>query len=608
MIYVALAALCALLGNVPLLLRKNYVAAMVAMVIEFLVGALILYRYTPSTVWPLFGAYGMVTWFWWTVAAIIDGAIEDNITKSSILPAGFLVVVIGYGVAGSQCARTSEYRDLIGTVEERVWTQDIQPKDPKHMRMVSKENALYQAKKVLGNDGAIGSQFSLSTEYMTLQMVNGELWYVVPLDFDGFSVWWSTEGVPAYVMVHGEDVKRQPILKNLPDGQRMKYMPDAFFGNQLERYIRANGYLSRGLDNYNFEVDESGKPWWVVTVFKPTIVWNGEKTEGVLLVDPVTGSMEYHELGQIPTWVDRAIPHDYVKNYLAMYGEYASGWSNSWWGKLNITMPEEPVLIYGAGDQPEFVTGITSHSNNDDSLVALVYTNSRTGKSVRYKVSGGATDSAVIKAVNSNSNVQFKHLHAAVPQVYNVYGNMTCVVTLLNDVDAFQGVAMVPINNVQAVAVGDDQYSALREYEKVLAGSGSQIALDKERDLKEITGIVDRFNQEIVSSGQTYYLHLADIPHIFTGGAGELSPKLPLTKPGDQVKIGFYASERDVVPMHDFDNRSLPLTQAADQKAVKSEGDARQAKQEVTEDAATALERIKKLSPEKIRELGQGIK
>ena len=231
----------------------------------------------------------------------------------------------------------------------------------------------------------------------------------------------------------GEDTKQQPILKNLPDGQRMRYMPVAYFGDDLERYVRAHGYLGRGLTNFNFEVDENDKPWWVITVFTPTIVWNGEKTDGILLVDPVSGSIDFYALGQIPEWVDRVIPAEYIKSYLAFNGEYASGWWRSWWGTPNITKPEEPVLIYGSEGKSEFVTGMTSHNNNDDSLVALVYTDSRTGKPVRYKVSGGATDTAVIRAVNSNANVQFRHLHATVPQVYNVYGNMTCVVVLLND-------------------------------------------------------------------------------------------------------------------------------------------------------------------------------
>jgi hypothetical protein len=608
MIYVALSALCALLGNLPLFLSKKVTAGLIAGGIEFLFGALVLYSATPSTVWPLFGAYGGLVFVWWIVAAIVDGSIEENVTKTAILPVVFFVLLIGYGVAGSQCVRTDEYKNLIGQVEERTWTQDVQPKDPKHMRMSTEENALYQAAKVLGTDGAIGSQFTLSSQHMTLQMVNGELWFVVPLDFRGFTTWTSSDGVPAYVMIHGEDVKRQPILKNLPEGQRMRYMPGAYFSHELERHLRSSGFMSYGLTDYSFEIDENGKPWWVVTAYKPTIVWNGEKTVGIVLVDPVSGETQFHALGQVPEWVDRAVPDEFIKNYLAMSGEYVNGWLNSWWGKRGITRPEEPVLIYGSDGQPEFVTGITSHSNNDDSLVALVYTNSRTGKSVRYTVTGGATDSAIINAVDKNSHVQYKKLHAVAPQIYNVYGTMTCVVPLLNDVHAFQGVALVPVNNPQIVAVGEDQYSALREYEKILAGSGQQIALDKERDIKNITGIVDRFNQEITASGQTYFLHITDTPHIFTGGAGELSTKLPLTKAGDKVRISFYASGRDVVPMHEFDNLSLTLSSTADQKAVNCEAAARIGKQETVQDAATALERIKKLPPDQLKALGKGLK
>jgi hypothetical protein len=367
--------------------------------------------------------------------------------------------------------------------------------------------------------------------------------------------------------------------------------------------MRNNGYLNKIISDWTFEIDEEGNPWWVVTVSEPTIAWWGERVQGVAIVNPVTGEDTFYPLGKVPDWVDRVVPNHIIKDYLKWQGEFSGGWINSWWGSVGLTKPEDPNLIYGTGDQPEWVTGITSTNGKDDSLVALVYTNSRTGKSIRYVMKGGGTDSAILDAVNKNQKVQFKHLHGVAPQLYNVYGVPTSVVPLLNDSHAYQGVAMVPINDIQTVAVGDTQYEALREYEKFVSEGGQRVAMDKERVLQAVEGVVDRFNSEVTSNnGSVYYVHISQIPCLFTAGAGE-SAKLPVTKEGDKVKIEFYASDRDVVPMHTFDNLSLVLSASKAQQQVRAKVAERRDTQETTEDAQTMLDRIKNLGPKELQKL-----
>lgn len=604
-----IAVLCAVVGSLPLLMKRA-VAGVVQAVISFFIIWFFLYVATPSIAWPLFGLPGFLVLVCWMVAMMVRlGLLGDDPDLISVrFPVVGAVLYFITFVVGSGIFRADDYKNMIGQLQERVWTQDIQPKDPKHMRMATRPNAIYLAKKVLGEAGAIGSQFEISQRHMTLQMINEELWYVTPLDYTTFSSWTSTNGAPGYIMVHGEDPHRQPLIKMLPENGKMIYTPEAFFGNNLERHIRNKGFIGVALADCNFEIDDAGKPFWVVTAYRPTIMWSGEKIEGVIVVDPTNGETIFYAVGNIPSWIDRAVPKSFVERYLDWNGEYAGGWLNSWWGQKGLTEAEDPILVYGSDGQPEWVTGITSKSSSDDSLIGIVYTNSRTGKSVYYRVSGGATDGAVLGAVNKNSQVQFKHLEGADPQIYNVYGTIASVVPLLNQNNAYQGVAIVAINDIQKVAVGNDQYEALREYERMLTKGGQQVAFDKERDLQMIVGIVDRYNQEISGSGTNYYIHIVGMPHIFTGGASELSPKLPITKIGDRVKIEYYASERDVVPMHGFDNLSLVLVESKDQVEIKQRNKARVVEQEDSQDAATVIESIKQMPPEKIKSLGKQLR
>ncbi|MFA5831630.1 MAG: hypothetical protein WC878_07440 [Candidatus Paceibacterota bacterium] len=610
MTFVLLGLLCAFIGAFPLLARKKISAFLWQFAITGILGIWMLWGETPSTVYPLFGFYGILVLFFLVVAAIIDGNTDEygdgvswTIWPPILLFAAFIVILI----SGSGMFRASDYANMLKVEENRVWTKDVQPKDPAHMRMSTKENALYQAQKSLGSAGTIGSQFAIAQENVTLQLINGELWYVAPLDYKGFSVWTSSKGIPAYIKISAEDPTAQPIIVSLKDGKEMVYSPGAYWSSNLERHMRTNGYLNVGLSDWTFEVDESGNPWWVVTVYKPTIAWSGDKVLGVALVNPTNGDIAFVEMGKIPDWVDRAVPSRIVTDYLTWNGEYSGGWWNSFWANLNMTRPESPTLVYGADNQPQFVTGITSASSSDDSLVALVYTNSRTGNAVKYTIKGGATETAVINAVNSNQEVQYKHLHAAAPQLYNVNGVPTSVVPLFNDVNAYQGVAMVDIANIQEIAVGSDQHEALRVYEKILNGDGSRAVAGNETKKQVVEGIVTRTGSEVTpTSGSIYYFQVENIPQLFTAGPGKY-PSLVVTQKGDKVRVEVYKNDRDVVPILTFENLSLKLSKSAKQQQVdKASGSVHKGITAET-DANAIKDRINHLTPEQIQELGKQV-
>ncbi len=612
MYYSLVALVCAAIGIAPLAICRKPIAAIVQGASSFLILWWFLYWGTPSTVWPLFGVMGFYVLILWVIAGILISLLGDEdgeIWRYFVawVPVAFLLVIYaGSMFFGSEFMNTSEYQGMIGPVETRTWTQDIQPKNPDHMRMANEDNALYLAQKAIGQDGTIGSQFEVENGEVTLQLVNGKLWYVAPLEFRGYSTWSANGASPGYVMISAENQDTEPKLVRFSEGQDMRYSPSAYFGYNLERHLRENGYLDKGIGDMNFEVDEQGKAWWIVTIFTPAIWWDAERVEGVAIVDPATGASTFYHLGVVPEWVDRVVPDNYVKNYITWWGEYRNGWLNSWWGKSNIVEPGDTSLIYSDNDQPEWVTDITSANGKDDSLVGVMYTNSRTGKSVYYAVPGGATNSAVLDAVKNNTQISFKKLHGSDPQLYNVDGTMACVVPLFNDSSAFQGVAIVPIDNVQEVAVGATQYDALEQYEKFLSDKGVKTALGKDRNLATIEGTVDRINADVTGTGNLYYIHLVGVPHLFTAGVGD-SPKLPVTERGDKVRITYYDSSRDVVPIHDFDDLSLPLSESSDQSKVRTDVQNARDAQESAEDARTVRSEVEHMSDSDLLKLKKEI-
>jgi len=604
---------CSSIGVTPLFLRKRFVVGGIVGIASLFILWLVFYGSTPSMVWPFFGLPGLAVFFLWLSCFIvelflkIEGTNEKDrqfrgLVITGPLVGAFVVCLAVRGIYGWSAFNATHYSSMLGSVDVRDWNQDVQPKDPRHMRMVSEENAHYIAKKAVANAGTIGSQFALDDTSMTLQKVNGHLVYVIPFDFSQFSVWLNSAGSPGYIIVDAEDPEIAPRLVELEDGELMQYMPGAFFAHNLERHLRKNGYSMIGLIEPRFELDEEGRAYWVVSTYQPTVSWWGEKVTGVLTIDPGTGTITQYTVENAPVWIDRIVPRTFTMQYITWRGEYSGGWLNSWWGKKDLTQPETSTLIYGSDNRAEWVSGITSTSAADDSLVGLMYTDSRTGKTVYYRTNGGATDEAVVQAVNNNMQVKFKHLHASTPQLYNVYGTMASVVPLLNENHAFQGMAIALITNVQDVAVGTNQAEALRNYQTIISRHGQKVALEKTHEVKTLEGVVDRIRQDVSQNGTTYFFHLEGIPSIFSTSSTE-HVKISLTEPGDKITITYVASGEEVVPVQEFDNLSLPLNKTPNTLEIEQAAAAKHDAEVGRVTAKDLISKLKEMTPDEVERL-----
>jgi hypothetical protein len=603
MTFFMMAVACAVIGVFPLIFKRKTNVAMIVSIVATLVLFGLFWLGSAHIVGPFFGSCGWAIFVLWIVSAVIDCASEDRATWSIVFPAILAIVVLVATPLGSRMFRSGEFAKLIGPFEERVWTQDIQPKSPQHIRLVNHENAFYRAKNSL--KGEIGSQFEIAESNMTLQKIRGKLYFVVPLDFRSYGAWSNTDGAPGYIKISAEDDEQEPELVLMPAGKKFAYTPGAYFNHELQRHLRVNGNINVGLCDYSLEIDDQDNPWWVVTTYQPTIMNTGEKVKGTLIVNPVTGETKTYSLESTPVWVDRVVPHKFVVSYLTNWGEYKHGFINT----LPIVgnsqprvKPVDPNLYYGSDGEPYWVTDITSINSKETSLIGLFYINSRTGKSVFYRTDGGSTTDAIQSAINADPQVKYLHLRAGDAQLYNLYGTMASVTSLLNENHARQGVAIVNVKNIQKVAVGNDVYEAIGKYQDII-GNHTKGVVEKNRDTASVTGVVKRIHQEFVVNGNSnYLLYLEGTSKVFHG-TKRLSAKLPITEKGDKVKIEYNATPEASIPMVSFDNVSIVLEQSPAEKQATEEAQKNQDAQKTQNNALTTKERINNLSPEKLKEL-----
>lgn len=86
----------------------------------------------------------------------------------------------------------------------------------------------------------------------------------------GFFKWYNnSEGTPGYVMVSATNERDVKLIQNI-NGKplKIKFQPSAYFGSRIDRHVYFNGYATTGLEDFNFEIDDAGNPYWIVTKYK----------------------------------------------------------------------------------------------------------------------------------------------------------------------------------------------------------------------------------------------------------------------------------------------------------------------------------------------------
>ncbi len=447
---------------------------------------------------------------------------------------------------------TSEYRNLIGKVEkESNLSNHMLPISIEKIRVVDQDLAQILGDKVLGSQSALGSQVMLGT--FNIQKVNNDLYWVAPLLHSGFFKWQKNmQGTNGYVMVNACNERDVKLVQKI-NGKKIyiKYQSEAYFFDNLERYLYFHGYWNVGLTDYSFEIDDAGTPYWVVTKYKKTIGFDGEDAQGVVLVNAQTGEIKEYSIANTPKWVDRIQPGEFIETQLNDWGNYVKGyWNFSNEGKLKIT---EPVsMVYGEDNNAYWYTGLTS-VGADESTVGFVLVNTRTKKAVWYKQSG-ATE---VAAQNSaKGKVQEKGFSASMPIPYNINNIPTYVMTLKDNGGLVKMYAMVAIEDYTIVGVGNTLQESLMAYKNAYNQSGNKINTESKTETNLIKSIVTRINGDVKNGNSYYYFTLKNFPKIFIGSS-QISNDFPLTKLGDSVTVSFDNDNQEVIDVSTFKNNNL---------------------------------------------------
>lgn len=510
-----------------------------------------------------------------------------NKTNFKIAIGILAIAVVLPTLASTPIIRAKAYRNLLGTVKESEFTKDVSPVNVNEIRIVDEEMAMKLGDKKLGEVPAIGSVSKLGEFH--IQKVGEKLYWVAPLVHRDFIKWVTNmSGTNGYVMVSANDPQDVKLVQKA-NGEDVKivYQPDAYILQDLHRHVYINGGMGRGMADYTLEIDDNGKPFWVVSLYEHKVGFGGANVNGTAIVDAKTGETKFYSIKDTPEWVDRIQPEDFVIDQINSWGVYVNGFINSVISEKGVLKATEGTsLVYGDDDRSYWYTGITS-AGGDESTIGFMLVDSRTKEAKLYK-QPGATEMAAMKS--AEGSVQEKNYEATFPVMYNILGQPTYVSSLKDKAGLVKRVVFVSVEDYNIVGVGRDKAEAMKNYKDALESGGSSLEIDESDEFdKELEGTVKRIAADTKNGNTVYYLTLdTDEGNIFYA-TSKISKELPLTKEGDKIKITFSKDEKDVIEIDEFDNYNIgkPVEQKEEAKPEDKKQEENKSEKKETKDKKT---------------------
>lgn len=519
-------------------------------------------------------AWGWIDWmvmvfFVGLIYTLTSGKLDDlkvrrwniaTISGASLIGVSlFLAIIVGL-FNSSELMNAPDFRNALGKVNEVVNNKDLTATDINKIIFIDENVASkYGDKQITTADNlAMGSQVSIG-EY-TQQIVAGKVYYVAPILHGGFWQYLKNadSGTPGYVIVDAINPKNSKLVTKLDDGTEVAnvYQFNGFFSKNLERHLRSHGYRSIGLTDFSYELDDNFHPWWVVTKYVNRIGFSGSDATGIVIINPKTGDIKDYTLNNLPAWVDRVQPVNFITNQILWWGDLVHGIFN-WSGKDKLKLTQGISMAYGNDGHCYFYAGLTS-TGTDNTSVGFLMINSRTKEVKFFKSKGTSEDKAAASAEGVVQHLRYSATHA---RFYNLNGDFTFVFGLKDAEGLVKKYAFVNYDDYAIVGVGDDENSAYRDYRSKLNSKSNVIVGDKNGNVQKIQGVVTRFSNDNKDGNSYYYLMIDKYKNKIFVSKSDISPKLTLTKPGDEVVITFNDGSENIVDINSFDNLSFDIVQ-----------------------------------------------
>lgn len=474
-------------------------------------------------------------------------------SRVPVIIIGILVVVCGLGyLVGAQLFRANSYSHLI-TVEEGNFAEDVAEIDFSSVPRLDSSSANSLAVRTLGDLSDMVSQFVVSNYSTQINYKNTPV-RVYSLAYGDIFKWLKNtkDGLPAYIIVDMTTQKSEIV--RLESG--MKYSPSEYLNHYLLRHLRFK------LPTYifgepTFEIDEEGKPYWIVPILDKKIgLFGGTDVIGAAVVNSIDGSYELVSTSltgetKLPTnnfvtdeqwqWLDRIYSAEILDAQYNYYGKLSNGFINSLIGQQGVKITSSGYNYLALNDDVYMYTGVTSISS-DQSIIGFVLLNQRTKETKYYSISGALENTAMTSAQGA---VQQYKYNATFPLLLNISGEPTYFMALKDSSELVKMYAMVNVKQSTVVGIGASLAECTEDYANQLQRNGINLDIDidsmseedntsQEAKLAEISGVVTEI-RSVVTGGETYFYIKLNSSESFYKLSAANAEKVVILNVGDTV-------------------------------------------------------------------------
>lgn len=520
--------------------------------------------------------FGIIIAIYFAVLLLLSGAANNPeyvpyMKKKAIVPlaivaVGVAVVAVGY-LTSSVFFRADSYSKIISVDEDKTFASDIKEVDFSAVPVLDNDAAAALAKRTLGDIASIGkiSQFEIAGDFTQINYKNRPV-RVTTLAYGDIFKWFknTSSGFPGYIIV--DMVTQKAEFVTLDEGSYMRYSPYEHFSKYLMRHLRFE-YPTYMFGTPTFEIDESGKPYWICPVEDKTIgLFGGTDIKAAILVDAVTGEFYEYTVDQIKNdvslqWVDGIYSSQLLVEQYNYYGRYADGFWNSVIGQTGVKGATEGSNYLALNDDVYMYTGVTSVSN-DEAIIGFVLINMRTKEANFYKISGAKEYSAAKSAQGAVQNFKYT---ATFPILINISGQPTYFMSLKDDSNLVKMYAMVNVEQYQVVVTGSTISACTENYMNKLRENGINISVDIDNikdntdepsadqpvETSVVKGKVEDIRTAVIGGDSYYYIKLEDGETYYSIRAG-LQQSVVILNVGDSVEITCEKGDGDIIEASDI--------------------------------------------------------
>ncbi len=444
-----------------------------------------------------------------------------------IAPVIIILGIMFINIFNGPFFRAKKYASRI-EITDASFTEEIKEVDFNTLAIVDKASSRKLGDRVMGSISELVSQFNVSNLYTQINY-NDEIIRVTPLDYSSVIKYFTnrSNGIPGYVTVNS--VTGESKLVKLDKG--MKYSENALFFENVYRKLRFK-YPFDVFGTLNFEIDNEGTPYWVMSVSSFSGVNQREDIDGVIILNAITGESKKYAVDEAPTWIDHIYSPDLIISQVDDWGKYVNGFWNTIFGQKGMKMTTDGYNYIAMNDDIYMYTGITSIVS-DESNLGFILTNLRTKETKFFDCPGAEEYSAMDSA---KGQVQQMNYTSSFPILINLSGRPTYVISLKDDAGLVKMYAFVDVADYQKVVVTDAASGISNAAYNYLNNNG---IVTKGQDQEIIVNEI----YNVTIDGNTYYYLTDEDNNKYRVSIKINSNILPFIKKGDKISITYTNKE-----------------------------------------------------------------